>query len=542
MFLLAVVLANILAQLWVVRLDLTQDKRHTLSAETKQLCHNLNGDVEVAVYLQGNVNSGFMRLASATQQLMQEMAVYGNINCKFVNPNDLTDREQRALNESLLKHNLHPTAIYESDDNQSRKETIVYPFALLRYGDREQWVNLLRNRRDLSGTENLNQSIESLEYTFSLALSNLMQSERRKVVFLEGQGELSEQNTQDVQTALAEYFDVYRGALTAEADCLSPFSAVIIADPQQPFSEADKYIIDQYIMSGGRVLWLVNGVRFSEQVLQDEGFTPVLTLDLNLTDILFRYGVRINSRLLQDMQCLSVPVDVSRNPDQPQWQPMPWTYAPLLLTSSQSAVTCNLSPVMATFCSDITAVGDDNNTEKTVLLATSANSRALPVPGEVNLSELRQDPALFNLSYLPVAISLEGEFASLFAHRMTPEGINVNSEKRSLSPVTKQIVVAAGSVIENDLQNGQPLPAGYDRYSRIQFANRDFILNSLLWLTDYSNLLALRKKEIPLRILSKQRLQNGVTLSVTLSLILPLLILAITGVVVQLARKHKYTR
>ncbi|MBR1808357.1 MAG: gliding motility-associated ABC transporter substrate-binding protein GldG [Paludibacteraceae bacterium] len=535
-------LANLLAQLWVVRLDLTQDKRHTLSAETKQLCHNLNGDVEVAVYLQANVNSGFLRLASATRQLMQEMSVYGNIHYSFVNPNDLTDREKRALDESLLRHNLHPTAIYESADNQSRKETIVYPFALLKYGDRQQWVSLLRNRRDLSGTENLNQSIETLEYTFSLALNSLMQFERRKVVFLEGQGELGEQNTQDVQTALAEYFDVYRGTLTEDADCLSPFSAVIIADPQQSFSEADKYIIDQYIMSGGRVLWLLNGVRFSEQVLQDEGFTPALSLDLNLTDLLFRYGVRINSRLLQDLQCISVPVDVSRNPDQPQWQPMPWTYAPLLLTSSQSAVTCNLSPVLATFCSDLTTVGDDDNTEKTVLLATSANSRALPVPGEVNLGELRQDPALFNLSYLPVAVSLEGEFTSLFTHRMTPEGINLSSGKRTVSPRTKQIVVAAGSVIENDLQNGQPLPAGYDRYSHIQFANRDFILNSLLWLTDYSNLLALRKKEIPLRILNKKSLQNGIALPATLSIALPLLLLAITGVAVQLTRKRKYTR
>lgn len=542
-------LLNVAVQFMHLRLDLTQDKRHTLSTTTKQLCHSLNDHVEVVVYLQGSVNSGFMQLENATRNILKEMSLSGNLTYRFVNPNDLSGSQQQALIQSLQRHNLHPAAIYETAGNAQRSETIVYPFALVRKANPQsssnlssgKWVSLLENRRDLSGAENLNRSAESLEYKFALALRTLEQQQPDRILFLEGQGELPEQNTQDVQSLLAQHFDIYRGSLTPESDCLNSFSAVIIADPQLPFSEADKYILDQYLMQGGSLLWLVNGVRFSEQVLEDEGFTPALALDVNLTDMLFRYGVRINPHLLQDLQCLSVPVDVSRDADQPQWQPMPWTYAPLLQSANLSPVTANLSPVSATFCSDLTAVGNDPDIRHNVLLASSQNSRITLVPGEVNLNEISQEPRLFNLSYLPVAMSLEGRFHSLFEHRLTPESVVQKGDKLTVSTQAKQIVVASGSVISNDLQQGQPLPAGYDRYSRMQFANRDFVLNSVLWLSGYTDILSLRQKTIPLRMLNKTQLQSGITLSVTLSLILPLLILAIAGVTVQLLRKHRYT-
>ena len=534
-------LANVLAQFTVLRIDLTADRRYTLSPDTKQLLRNLSGDTEVTLYLNGSFNSGFTRLSRSAVQLLNEMKAYTDLSISLVNPNKLSDSDRQALVASLARHNLHPTAIYETTGNGSRSETLVYPFALVRYQGREQFVSLLENRRDLSGAENLNHSAESLEYKFALCLRTLQNPERHRILFLEGQGELPEQNTKDVESLLAEHFDIYRGALNSHSDCLNPFSAVIVADPQTPFSEADKYVLDQYIMQGGSVLWLVNGVQFSEQVLEDEGFTPALALDLNLTDMLFRYGVRINNHLLQDLQCLSIPVDVSRNPDQPQWQPMPWTYAPLLLTSNISPITANLSPVSATFCSDLSSVGDNPDLQSTILLASSDHATLIPVPGEVDLGDLNHDPRLFTLAYLPVAVSLDGIFPSVFEHRMIPESIEQHGEKLAQSCPARQIVVASGSVISNDLQQGQPLPAGYDRYSRIQFANRDFILNSVLWLTDYSDLLPLRQKIIPLRLLNKNRLNSGIALPVSLSLILPLLILALTGIIVQLVRKHKYT-
>lgn len=535
-------LANVLAQFGVLRIDLTQDKHHTLSNTTKDLMQRLDGELLVQVYLSGDFNSGFMRLGNATRQLLAELSIYGNLRYDFSDPVKLSDEEHNELDNQLLRHGLHPTVIYETTANGIRQETLVYPFACVNYAGRRQWINLLENRRDLSGAENLNHSTEALEYKFALCLNNLTKPDRDKIVFLEGQGELPEQNTMDVQSALAEYFDVYRGAIISDVDCLDMFRAVIIADPQTRFSEQEKFVIDQYLMQGGSVLWFVNGVRFSEQVLQDEGYTPALALDVNLTDMLFRYGVRINNHLLQDMQCLSVPVDVSRQSDQPQWQPMPWHYAPLLLTADNSPITNNLSPVVATFCSDLSLVGDDDGIDKNILLASSSAAKLLPVPSEVDLGELGQDPHTFTLSYLPVAISLEGNFSSLFAHRMSPEGINMTRAKLTESKRTRQIVVAAGSVVSNDLQQGQPLPAGYDRYSRTQFANRDFVVNSVLWLTDYNEVLNLRRKTMPLRLLNKNSLQKGISIPLVAGLGLPLLLLLCTGVIVVLVRKRKYAK
>lgn len=533
-------LANVIAQLVVLRIDLTEDRRHTLSSDTRQLACQFSETMQVTVWLRGDVNSGFTTLSTAVKRLLRELDAYGNIQHEFRDPSALTAVELEALQKQLLMHNLHPTAVYESNTQGSTTETLVYPFAQLHYQGREQWVSLLQNRRDLSGAENINQSISSLEYRFALAMSSLLRSERGKVAFLEGHGELPEPNTKDVEMALSEHFDVYRGSVTTDADCLDGFSAVIVADPQLPFSEADKYVIDHYLMQGGSMLWLLNGVRFSEQVLQDEGYTPALALDLNLTDLLFRYGIRVNNRLLQDMQCLPVPVDVSRNPEQPQYQPMPWHYAPLLFTSSLSPVTSNLSPVSAPFCSDLTAVGDTLAIRHTVLLATSEMSAAIPVPAEVNLSDLNADPRLFTLAHLPVAMSLEGEFSSLYAHRMIPEGITVSDSEKPLSGKAKQIVVGAGSIIRNDLQQGKPLPAGYDRYSRTQFANRDFIVNAVLWLSDDSHLLRLRQKTVRLRMLQTQAYDSNKAAVLCAVIMLPLLLLALTGIAVTQTRKRRY--
>ncbi len=534
------VLLNIAAQVLVLRWDLTEDKRHTLSSATKSLVKSLDDKAIATVYLKGDFNSGFTQLSVATGQLLSELSHYGKLRHSFINPNTLDEQEKQQLDRFLLSHHLQPVAIYERNKQGINSETVVYPFAVVRYKDKEIPVSLLNNQRGLSGSENLNRSVEGLEYAFALCLSRLLEEERQKVVFLEGQAELPEQNTQDVEQALAEYFDVYRGTVTTDADCLTPFSALIVADPQQPFSEVDKYIIDHYVMQGGKVLWVLNGVQFSEQTLQDEGFTPILPLDLNLTDMLFRYGVRVNNRLIQDLQCLSVPVDVSRNPDIPQYQPMPWTYSPLLLTSSLSPITKNLSPVSATFCSDISSVGNSDKVQQTILLATSDASTATQAPAEVNLQTVNLDTRFYTQANLPVAVSLEGEFKSAFTHRMCPEGVNSPVETRTLSKPTKQIVVAAGSVISNDTEHGKLLPTGYDRYSRKQFANRDFILNSLLWLTDTSGLLQLRQKNIPLRLLNAQKTTNMQILTLFLAIALPLLLLSLAGCVITITRKHRY--
>ena len=534
-------LANVLAQWFFFRIDLTEDKRYSLSETTKAMLRGTTQPVEATLYLAGGLNSGFLRLQRSTRELLAEMAVYGPIRCQVVNPARLTDNEQQALQQQLAAQGLAPTAVYETDRQGRQTQTLVYPYAHLQYGNSGIWVSLLQNRRGASGAENLNSSVEGLEYAMTEALHELTTEQRPRIAFLEGHGELPEQNMADIEKAIARHTDIYRGSITPDAACLDDFAAVVIADPQLPFSEHDKFVLDQYLMQGGKLLWCLNGVRFSAEVLSEEGFTPVLPLDLHLTDMLFRYGVRINPHIVQDRQCLPVPVDVSRDPERPQWQPMPWYYNPLLLTNSESPVTRNLTQVSAPFASDIDFVGEDDNIGKTVLLATSDASHIIAAPAEVNLGDLKADLSRFTLAHIPVAVALEGVFPSLFTHRMVPAQTKHQGDIKQSSVPTRQVVVAAGSIPRNELQQGQPLPAGYDRYSRMQFGNRDFIVNALLWLTDENGLLDLRRKTMPLRLLNDKRMTERLTLYCVCSTLIPLLLLGLTAFAVLFIRRKRYT-
>ena len=301
-------------------------------------------------------------------------------------------------------------------------------------------------------------------------------------------------------------------------------------------------MIDQYIMRGGAVLWALNGVQFSEKVLQSEGFTPILPLELGLTDMLFRYGVRVNPALVQDIQCLPIPVNVSSDPSQPNLQPMPWTFAPLLLTSQGSPITKNMGQVMSTFVSPIDAVGGDDGIEKRVLLATSTASRVTATPGEVNLNDMNPEMADFKYQYVPVAVSMEGTFSSAFAHRMVPEGIETDEPIRKTSVRTRQVVIGSGSVLLNEMQKNRPLPMGYDRYSAMQFSNRDFVANAVLWLTDSEGLISLREKEVVLRLLNDRRAHEQRLTVQLVSTISPIAILALIGGTVFAVRKRRYER
>ena len=384
------------------------------------------------------------------------------------------------------------------------------------------------------------------------ALHLLQQTETPRVAILEGHGEPDEAHTYDLMSALSKYFAVDRGQIansqepTANAHILDGYKAVIIANPQEAFSEAERFIIDQYIMRGGAVLWALNGVRFSEQVLQSDGFTPILPLDLDLTEMLFKYGIRVNPALVQDIQCLPIAVNVSNDPQQPNLQPMPWTYAPLLLTSEGSPITRSLGQVMSTFVSPLDAVGGDDGIEKRILLATSTASRVTATPGEVNLNDMNPDIKTFQYQYVPIAVSMEGAFNSAFAHRMVPEGIMDNGQwtmdiiKQSVK--TRQVVIGSGSVLMNEVQKGQALPMGYDRYSGMQFSNRDFIANAVLWLTDSEGLISLREKTVALRLLNDRRAHDERRKVQLVSTISPVAILALIGGLVWIIRKRKYEK
>ena len=516
-----------------VRWDLTDDRHYSLSEATKTLLKQTDAPIEVTLLLDGDLNAGFTRLKKATEELLEEMSVYSDLR---------TSKDLAVSKDSL---GLRPIVIHEREQNGKTAQTTIYPYALISYKGRGAVVTLLKNTRGLSGEENLNNSIEQLEYAFAEALHRLQQTELPRIAIIEGHGEPDERYVWDLEQTLSQYFYVDRGAIVipeqgVDVHLLDGYKAIIIANPQTAFSDIERFIIDQYIMRGGTVLWVVNGVRFSNDVLQSDGFTPIIPLDLGITDMLFRYGIRINPALVQDLQCLTIPVNVSEDPQTPNLQPLPWTYAPLLLTSNSSPITRNTGQVMSTFVSPIDAVGGEDGIDKRVLLATSTATRVTATPGEVNLNDLQPDLEAFRYQYVPVAVSLEGTFNSAFAHRMMPDSIISDEPIRKQSVATRQVVIGSGSIIMNEVERNQVLPMGYDRYNQIQFSNRDFIANVLLWLTDSEGLIQLREKTVALRLLNDKRAHDERARVQTISTISPITILVLIGGVIWIIRKRKY--
>lgn len=519
-----------LSHVWVVRWDMTDDKHYSLSEASKALLKQTDAPIEVSVLLDGDLNAGFRRLLRATNETLDEMDVYARMIRLPKNPGVL---------DSI---GLSPIVIHEREQNGKTAQTTVYPYAIMQYKGRKAVVTLLKNTRGLSGEENLNASIEQLEFAFMEALHLLQQTETPRVAILEGHGEPDEAHTYDLMSALSKYYQVDRGQIGNNPHILDGYKAIIIANPASAFSEAERFVIDQYIMRGGAVLWALNGVRFSEQVLQSDGFTPILPLELGLTEMLFKYGIRVNPALVQDIQCLPIAVNVSSDPQQPNLQPMPWTYAPLLLTSEGSPITRSLGQVMSTFVSPLDAVGGDDGIEKRILLATSTASRVTATPGEVDLSDMNPNTEDFRYQYVPVAVSMEGTFHSAFAHRMVPEGVETDEPIHKNGVKTRQVVIGSGSVIMNEVQKGQALPMGYDRYSGMQFSNRDFIANAVLWLTDSEGLISLREKSVALRLLNDRRAHEERLKVQLISTISPVAILALLGGIITIIRKRKYEK
>ena len=534
-------LLNLLAYLFVIRVDMTDDKHYSLSEASIELLRKTEASIDITLFLQGDLNAGFERLQRATKETIEEMSVHSDIHFS------IEDLQSSYSKEEAERMGMRPIVIHEREQDGKTAQTTIYPYALIQYKGKKAVVSLLKNTRGLSGEENLNASIEQMEFAFMEALSLLLQTETPRIAIIEGHGEPDETHTYDLMTALSRYFQVDRGQISGidsivDAHILDDYRAILILAPQTPFSDQERFIIDQYLMRGGSILWAIDGIRLSEEVLQQEGFTPIIPLDLGLSEMFFRYGIRINPALVQDIQCLPIPVNVSSDPEQPNLQPMPWTYAPLLLTSQGSPITRNMGQVMSTFVSPIEAVGGEDGIEKRVLLATSTASCLTATPGKVDLNNMNPDIEQFRYQYIPIAVSLEGVFPSAYAHRMMPDGIASDEKIRKQSTPTRQIVIASGSIVINETQKGQILPMGYDRYSGMQFSNRDMIVNCLLWLTDSEGLINLREKDITLRLLNDKRAHDERLTVQLISTISPIAILALVGGVVMIIRKRKYQK
>ena len=549
--LMAVVALATLSFFVFFRIDLTSDGRYSISPQSKELMQSTNETMTLTLYLDGDLNPGFQRLKKSTVELVDELDVFANkgINFQVINPSEASSSQEREKKQAeLAALGMTPTAIYERDNEGKAIQKIVFPWIKISYGSKTVYVNLLKNIRGVSGEENLNISIENLEFELTDGIRRAMKTTVSKIAFIEGHGELNEAETYDISKSLSRYFQIDRGVIANDASILQPYKAIIIARPTVPFTEKDKFIIDQYIMQGGNVLWLVDGVRIARENLSVNGLSPAMELDVNLSDQLFKYGVRINANLLQDVQCAQIPVNIAPKGAKPQFESSPWFFAPLLLTSYQHPITKNITEVRSEFTSSLDIVGENKEVRTALLLASSDNTHALATPTTIDLGSMPNatDKAYFNQAYLPVAVLLEGKFKSNFENRLAPEGLSGNQQVLAQSMPAKQIVVADGDIIRNETNgiasDSTTLALGFDRYMNQQFGNREFIQNALLYLADDPKWLELRSRSLKLRLLNKQIISEQKLFWQITNIALPLFILVLVGLVYQYFRRRKYTK
>jgi ABC-2 type transport system permease protein len=546
------VLANVLSQYLYTRFDLTSEKKFSILPSTKRMVRNLKDAVTFKIYLEGDMPAGFKRLRQSTRDLLNELRAYGgkNIQFEFIDPvTGKSEEERKALLEELLSKGLAPANVQTGSANQS-KITMVFPCAVAYYYGREYPIQLLENQIGYDKEQVLNNSAISLEYKFATAIQKLTMYRPPRVAFTTGHGELNQAQLADIRQQLTNLrYEVAMMDITKGYRITEDFDAIIIAKPTIAFDEKDKYKIDQYIMRGGKVMWLIDATTADFDSLK-VNLTGQFVVDrnLNLDDQLFKYGARVNTDLIEDINmCSPIPLKVGNMGNAPQIELYPWYYFPLLIPADDNPIVKNLDPVAAQFASTVDTIRNPG-VKKTILLRTSDNAKAVMTPMRVHFGILQQkpNPAYFNQPKLPAAVLLEGEFQSLYKNRMTKEFLSLGDSVADLrfadhSPANKMIVIGDGDIIRNELrQDGSAYPLGYYSVSRQTMANKDFILNCIQYLTDTSGILETRNKEVKLRLLNKVRVENEKIKWQVINIILPIVIVILFGIGFNYYRRKKY--
>jgi ABC-2 type transport system permease protein len=552
-------LINIIAGFIFTRLDLTAEKRYSLAPATKKMLKGLKDEVLFKVYLEGDLPPGFRRLANETKEMLDEFRAYSShIQYEFVDPSANPDTKERADGYKLLvERGLQPTEIRVNKKGQA-SQLIIFPGALVTYGAHEVPVQLVMSQLGQDADKALNISVQSLEYNLASAIQKLVQPTKPQIAFIQGQGELSQLETQDAQNALSEFYNVERITINHKINSLSirlkgassdklvnKYRAIIIAKPTKPFDEKDKFLIDQFIMRGGKVLWLIDPVFASMDSLQKFNSTMGLVNNVNLEDMLFNYGVRLNTNLVMDKIALPIPVKTGQIGDQPQFEFFPWYYFPVLTPTIAHPIVNGLNAIKTEFISSIDTV-EVQGVKKTILLTTSPYSRIVNAPVYIDLEILKKpaEESQYNKGPQPVAVLLEGNFISSFMYRIPPE-LSENKDLQFLPKShkpTKMIVVGDGDIIKNQLSQGYFLPLGYDQYTRQTFGNRDFILNAMNYLCDDSGLITVRSRELTLRMLDTTKIESHRLFWQILNIVLPIILILIFSFIKLKLRSRKYSR
>jgi gliding-associated putative ABC transporter substrate-binding component GldG len=552
---------NIIASFLYFRLDLTQENKYSIDDTSKEIISQIDDVLYIKVYLDGDFPAGFIQLKNASLNLLQEFSNYSDfIQFEFINPSDRNEASKNKLYKELIDKGLNPVNL-EIPEKDGSVQKIIFPGAIINYKNKSVSLNFLLNQFGVNNKVALNNSIENLEFEFSKSIFKLVSKKTKKVAFLNGNGQLQDPYLSDINNSLgtdnnslSEFFSVNffdlkdyeldtdnNPSLSKQLLKIQEFDALIIAKPTIPFNELEKFILDQYIMNGGKILWLIDGVAMDMDSLKNtNAYSTALPLSLNLDDMMFKYGIRINSDLIMDLQSDQIPIVVGFNGDIPQRKMFPWVYNPLFIPKSKHPIVKNLEAIKTSFVSTIDTVKSESVT-KYPLLFCSPYSKIVKSPHRVSLNILNEEPNIknFNTKEKIAAILLEGKFKSVFENRLTPTS---NIKFNKLSPENKMIVISDGDIIKNHVTSqGLSYPLGYNHYSKSQYnGNKDFIINCMHYLLGNEDLININSNQYTIRLLDRNKVIDDKLKWQLFNLLSPLLIVIILHFSLSFLRKKKY--
>lgn len=541
------------------RFDLTSDNRFTLSETTHRVIENVDDIVYIQVYLEGEgLPAEFIQLKREAQIMLSELrSINTNIEYEFIDPLlDKTETEVNDVIRQLSKKGINPSTMLISEGD-ARKEKIFFPWALLTYKDQEIPVSLLKSNPGASQGENIQNSINALEYEWVNAINKASTNNKPLVGFVTGHGELNNIYLQDFQDGLRDNYTVKEidfrefdvDSLTGEPSVagkyhmLQLFDALVIAKPQSTFTDLDKLFLDQYLMRGGKLLWMVDAVHAEMDSLSNQG--EMITYpkrELNLDDFLFKYGVRINTNLVKDINCASIPMNTSMQNGQPQWTMHPWYYFPVILPEKAHSITNNLNTVKLEFTSTIDPIRSPG-IKKTPLLKSSLYTSVKSTPTRIRLQEAIEKPKEedYKAGQKIVSLLLEGKFTSYFKNKIKPKN-SLGIPFKEDGVESKMIVISDGDIAKNAVsRKGKAGILGYDRYSGTQHANKKFLINCIDYLLESKDIIKLRNREVKIRLMDKTKIKDEYQLWQIINSVLPTLLLLIFALITFVLRKRKYT-
>ncbi len=545
-----VILLNYIGSFYFFRLDLTAEKRHSLSDATIEFLNDLDDVVYVKVYLEGDFPAEFQKLRNATKEKLDNFRAYanGNLEYEFINPSASEDlKTNEEIYHELTKKGLQYNNIkIQTKDGVGEK--IIFPGAILTYKEKEIPVQLLKSQMGVQPEIMVNNSINNLEYELSNSIRKFLIDSKQKIAFIEGHGELNSLQVADFKQTLEEYYVVDRVKIDGLLSSLDGYQAIVIAKPDSVFNDKDKFIIDQFIMKGGSAMWLIDPVQANKDSLRTSSMALGVTRYLNIEDQLFKYGVRLNHNLIQDLQCGAIPITVGYTGNQPRTELFPWFFDPLMIPQSKHPIVNNLDAIKGEFTSTIDTIAS-SKAKKTVLLTSSRYSRVMNSPVRISLRMVDMDPnkSMFNKPFLPVAVLLEGKFESSFKNTILPPEIKSSPDiaYREESEGARMIIIADGDIMKSHttIKNGEEFayPLGKDQYSNAVYGNKDFLLNCMNYLMDDSGLISVRSRELKLRLLDQTRIIEERFFWQFINVGVPILVIIVFGFIQFYIRKGKYS-